>query len=327
MFDLKNRKSFVTLMLIMTVLFQTISSAKLPVIGIVSIPKFMDEKDPTKYETTGISPTYVKWLEASGAESLVIHPWYTPDEIDKILNKVNGVVLQGSLYTYDLKTANPYIDTVLYILVSLNSRREGEKVPLIGIDDGFLLLNQLYSDGENWIREYKNYNVSSKLQFDLDRVKTTKLFSLFTKTDLNILRSNKVAYNLNHYGIHPTAYDDNEGLRKFFRVTSTARDDDGKTFVTSVEAYDYPIYGIHFRPDAVSYLRKYDLDVPNTYEAIRAARGFGNFFVQNCKENNKNKLEDADYVLYSFIDPYNHSPIFDIAVDNFVYSFEKPKDR
>ena len=307
-------------------IFQIIYSAKLPVVGIVSIPNVLDPRDPGYYSTAGISASYVKWLEASGAETLVIHPWYGPKEIDEILSKVNGILIQGSLYKNDFKKGNPYVDTVMYILLSISTKEEGKKIPLLAIDDGFLLLHQIISDGHNHSEGFDIYHKSTNLEFDFDRIKTTRLFSLFTEKDLNDLRTNPVIFNSHHSGVHPFAYQENKYFRDFFRITSVARDDKGKLFIASVEAHQHPIYAIQFRPDAISYLRYSKIDVPNSNAAIRTARAIGNIFIEDCKLNNNNTFAESDYEKYSFIDPYNHSPIFDVFVDGFIYSFDKPRD-
>jgi gamma-glutamyl-gamma-aminobutyrate hydrolase PuuD len=314
---LGSKKFFIVLSL---AIFQIIYSAKLPVVGIVSIPNVLDPRDPGYYRSAAISATYVKWLEASGAETMVIHPWFSPKEIDEVLTKVNGIVLQGSLYKSEFKKGNPYVDTVMYILLSVTTKEEGKKIPLLAIDDGFLLLHQILSDGHNHSEAYDKYNKSTYLEFDIDRVKTTRLFSIFTEADLN----EAALYNLHHQGIHPSAYQENKYFRDFFRITSVSRDEKGKLFVASVEAHEHPVYAVQFRPDAISYLRKSKLDVPYSYATIRAARAVGNFFVENCKENNNNNFVEADHDKYSFIDPYNHNPVFDIFVDNFIYTFNKP---
>ena len=303
---------------------QIISSSKLQVVGILSIPKILDESQPYNYQSAAVNPSYVKWLEASGAETLVIHPWNTSQEIAEILTKVNGIVLQGSLYQVDLYKANPYLDRVLDILEALSLKENGNKIPLIGIDDGFVLLHYVMSGKIDHTENYEKYNRISNLEFDFDRVKTTRLFSILTEKDLSDIRTHALTFNLNRSGISPSAYQENKKLREFFRITSVAKDENGKLFIASVEAYNHPIYAVQFRPDAISFLKNSNLDLPNSTEAIRAARAIGNFFVQDCKDNNKNILQKSEYDKFSLIDSYILTPTYDNIADGFVYSFDKP---
>ncbi len=44
-------------------------------------------------------------------------------------------------------------------------------------------------------------------------------------------------------------FQENEYLREFFEVLSLSTDHNNKEFVSSVEAKDYPLYGIQFHPE------------------------------------------------------------------------------
>ena len=39
--------------------------------------------------------SYVYWLESFGAEVMAIHYWYSYEEIDEILQKINGILFLG----------------------------------------------------------------------------------------------------------------------------------------------------------------------------------------------------------------------------------------
>ena len=70
-----------------------------PTILTLSIPI----SDDNSASQSRVENSFVRWLQASGADLISIHPWSKYEEIDFLLTKVNGILLQG----------NP--DTVLYI--------------------------------------------------------------------------------------------------------------------------------------------------------------------------------------------------------------------
>ena len=303
---------------------QIVASSRLQVVGILSVPKILDESQPNSYQSAAVNPSYVKWLEASGAETLVIHPWNTPQEIADILTKVNGILLQGSLYKIDLYKDNPYLDRVMDILDALSLKESGNKIPLIAIDEGFILLHYIMAGKVDYSGNYEKFNRVSNLEFDLDRIKTARMFSIFTEKDLNDVRTHPLTFSSNRSGISPSAYQENRRLREYFRITSIIKDENGKSSIASVEAYNHPIYAVQFRPDAISFTKDSNLNVPNSIEAIRAARAIGNFFIHDCKNNNKNILKESEYEKFSLIDSYNLTPFYDNIADGFVYSFDKP---
>jgi len=46
---------------------------------------------------------------------------------------------------------------------------------------------------------------------------------------------------------------DNQKLNAFFDITSVNFDGNGKWFVSSIEAKDYPIYAVQFHPERNAY--------------------------------------------------------------------------
>src|SRR3569623_328659 len=69
-----------------------IMSRKLHVIAILANAEPDDSVDIT---SSRVNFQYVRWLEQSLADIVVIQPWYSENEIEEILSKVNGVLWQG----------------------------------------------------------------------------------------------------------------------------------------------------------------------------------------------------------------------------------------
>jgi gamma-glutamyl hydrolase len=286
----------------------------LPLVGILSSPL---EKNTTQ---STVDASYVRWLEASGAEVVVFHPWYNDSQIDEYLSKINGILIPPA-------DVGEYSDHPYYVLLSkLLSKvidmadKTGVKIPIFGICGGFQAL-QFAIAKKPVLSLMRSYNTSLPLKFDLNRIKTSRLFSLFKEDDLVSLGNLNVTSHFHSFGVNPLKYQDIKELRDFFRITSTADDENGKTYVASIEAYNYPIYGVQFRPDYISFVKNPSYMIPQTYESIRVARTIGNFFVQENKNGNNNFLMPEDYSKFNYIDTNNNYPI--LIDKKYVYQFEK----
>ena len=70
---------------------------------------------------------------------------------------------------------------------------------------------------------------------------------------MNILSSENVTMNNHHYGIWTDHFEQTESLSGFFNLLSVNKDGNGDEFVSSIEAYKYPIYGTQWHPEKNSF--------------------------------------------------------------------------
>ena len=69
-------------------------------------------------------------------------------------------------------------------------------------------------------------------------------------------------------------------LDKFYRSLATSTDDKNLEFVATIEAVNYPIWGVQFHPEKNVYEWGTNLtSVPHSSDAIKAGLYFGDFFV------------------------------------------------
>jgi len=289
------------------------SNTRLPIVAIVSMP------NPSGQNY--VSSNYVRWLEASGADSVVIHPWQSEEEIDLILTKVNGVLLQSVDAPFNY--TNSYIQLVERILMKSIALVDKEKqMPIFAVCHGLQTLHFII--GGDVVANFTLDNVSKSLNFNVDYVKSSKMFARFEDTDLNALANSPTTFHSHKHGVDPAVYDTYERLRNFFRITTTGKDINNKDFIASVEAKEYPIYAVQFRPEVVVFNRNEKLNVNNEIEAVRISRAIGNFFVSETR-NNKNEMKLEEYAKYNYIDPYKSFP--SMIDGNYYFVYEMPKER
>ena len=61
-----------------------------------------------------------------------------------------------------------------------------------------------------------------------------------------------MTYNSHRYGIAPETFESDNGLAKFWDVTSESFMPNGTAFVASIEAKNYPVFGTQFHPEKPS---------------------------------------------------------------------------
>jgi gamma-glutamyl hydrolase len=305
----------IILILILSLICQIKGNTRLPLVAIVSVP----EEDITM-----VAAKYVRWLEASGADSVVIHPWHTQEQITEILNKVNGILIQGGEMKFGFDSNLPYFKTLQFIITKIIEMSDNPtskvNIPLIGIDHGFFSIQFLISGDYNILSDLKSYNLNVPLNFDSNYLKTSKLFSLLEENDFNNLRNLPLTYHLHKQGVSPHIYEINEKLRLFYKITTTAKTDTGNSFISSIEAINYPIYGLQFLPEALPFEKNQNLNVNKNLEAIRISRALGNSFIQLCKQNN-NTMNNEEYNKYDYIYPYQSFP--NKLNGSYYYTFKK----
>ncbi len=94
------------------------------------------------------------------------------------------------------------------------------------------------------------YNISLPLTFT-SSAKSSKLFSHSASSAgvYEILETQNVTMNNHHYGIYTKHFQETEKLSSFYNLISTNVDRQGVEFVSTFEAFKYPIFGVQWHPE------------------------------------------------------------------------------
>lgn len=109
--------------------------------------------------------------------------------------------------------------------------------------------------------------------------RTSRLYGRAPKDVLRTLTSEKSTSNFHHWCMTQQNLTSSY-LGKFYKPLATSLDDNSLTFITTIEAIDYPIWGLQFHPEKSAYEwgSKY-ASVPHSPSSVRAAQYFADFFV------------------------------------------------
>jgi gamma-glutamyl hydrolase len=92
------------------------------------------------------------------------------------------------------------------------------------------------------------YNMSLPLDFTTTAL-DSKMFSAAPDYIYKTLGTLDVTMNNHHYGIWTDHFKATDSLSSFFNMLSTNVDGNGDEFVSTIEAFDYPIFGSQWHPE------------------------------------------------------------------------------
>ena len=295
-----------------------------PTILTVSIP--IMEKDSNLnnvFIESRVENNYLRWLQASGADLVVVHPWTTYDEIDYLLTKVNGVIFQGNPDNLDIEFSYYKIIKYIYQKV-IEIKDSGNKMPILSIgDDVALLFSIIAEDNISIVTNLKRtISQPSNINIYLNKDETL-ILKEFEQSDLKYLEEgNILPNNLNRF-ISVKNFISDFHLYEKFNIVATSKSEDGKEYIAISEGKKYPIIMISFHPEYVVYEQNSKLIVPETLQAIYTSRFIGNSFVFYGRQNVPNKFTIEEKEKFCYIDPYGEFP--KIIDGRFNYLFKNTK--
>ncbi len=215
-----------------------------PIIGIFSQPTSSKEGD-CNGDCLYIAASYVKEIESAGGRVVPIDYYASNSELDALFSSINGVFFTGGSSSFP-KSAQYMFDKV----VAANDA--GDFMPIWGTCMGFQWLLLAASRDSNILDpksgQMDAYNYSIPLDFTAEAA-GSKLFSGASKDVMDILAKQNVTMNNHHYGIWTDHFRSTQSLNSFFNVLSTNNDRAGANFVSTIEAFKYPIYGSQWHPE------------------------------------------------------------------------------
>lgn len=283
-----------------------------PTILTVSIPIYeKDQKMNDVYSQSRVENNYFRWLQASGADIVVVHPWSTYDQIDFLLEeKVNGVLFQGN--PSPINKSSSYYAVIKHIftkVIELNDK--GVKMPILAIGDDASLVATIIANDDDSIVTTPQIKIKTggNLKFYLS-IDKTLILSEFTQEDAKIFEEENVLPNNLDYYIKINSFISNYQLSNFFKVIATSidTDNDNKEYVAIAEGKKYPISLVTFHPEYVSFEQNSELIVPECLSAVFMARFMGNSFVFFGRKYVKNEFTVEEKRKYDYIEPYGEFP-------------------
>ncbi|RMZ57383.1 hypothetical protein APUTEX25_004217 [Auxenochlorella protothecoides] len=267
-----------------------------PIIGVVS-----QEGDPAPKGHTYIAASYIKFLEAAGARVIPILADMPPEEVERRFKLVNGILVPGGSQV--LRPGHGFYDVTSKIFeLTLKANDHGDFFPLHGTCLGFETLAVIASKNHSILSEFDAENLPSPL-FPTDKAEKSEFFSVLPHKVYENLLTKPYAMENHVNGLAWTAIAENPTLVDFFDVLTLSIDRGGRTYVSTMEAIDYPITATQWHPEKNAYEWTLDKDIPHNPEAIVITQEVGNFFVNRARRNQHNIAnhdDEVDLLIYNF---------------------------
>ncbi|XP_002166220.1 gamma-glutamyl hydrolase A [Hydra vulgaris] len=260
-----------------------------PVLGIIT-QKTSEVFEPlVPYNSTYIASSYVKFLEMAGAEVVPIISTWNKKRIERVIRKVNGVLLPGGAAPFN---ESSYWDaSVIAYKVAVELNNKGVYYPLFGICLGFETLHEIVAQ-ENSTSFFDSENLTIPLNFTQMAYKS-RLFKDMSKELMQSLLFDNITLNMHKMGVSIKTFQNNEKLKKMFQILSTNLDRDGREFVSTVEGIKYPFYGTQWHPEKNIFEWTPFQAINHGPTAVKVTQHFANFFVNEARRN-KNKFASEE---------------------------------
>nr|XP_009671852.1 PREDICTED: gamma-glutamyl hydrolase [Struthio camelus australis] len=269
-----------------------------------------------KFGSSYIAASYVKFLESAGARVVPIRLSLSDEEYDKLFHSINGILFPGG--GVDLRTSKYAKVAKIFYQKALEANDKGDYFPIWGTCLGHEELTYLTS-GEILLVNTNTDGFAFPLNFT-SVAKNSRLFRNFPEDILHAFATEPLTSNFHVWSLSVQNFTKNEKLYNFYNVLTTNTADELE-FISTMEAYKYPIYGVQWHPEKNAYEWKNSSGIPHSSLAIRASYYMADFFVNEARKN-LHSFPTKDEETKELI--YNYTPTYTGAFSSFqqVYFFD-----
>eukprot|EP01018_Ginkgo_biloba_P005517 Gb_15368 [translate_table: standard] len=282
---------------------RSLNSEYRPLIGIVSHPgDGAHGKISRESHVSYIAASYVKFVEAGGARA-VPFIYNEPEEIlEQKFQAVNGLIFTGGT-----AKSGPYYQMIKKLFErALEENDKGEYFPVYAVCLGFEILSMIVSQNLNILEKFDAENSPSTLFFESDAVRNTSIFKWFPSDILNKLSSKPLVMQNHKFGISPERMSTDAGLSSFFKLLTTSFDKSNKTYVSTVEAYKYPVTAVQWHPEKNTF--EWEIPtIPHSAEAVQVTQSVANFVVSEARKSSHRPTfqQEEEYIIYNYFPAYS----------------------
>ena len=297
--------------------FPTFAILSIPIIERVSEDKFKSTKER-------IDNTYIRWLQASGADVIPINTFTQESQVDKILQKVNGVIFPSN--DQEISVDFSYYKQAKYIyskVIEIYNESKGEiKIPLLAIGNDLGLICKFVDEDHDFI--VKSLQIwGNELHFN--NITNAKNSFIFSEFDMRDFRSMEFFPMLPHdvqYMVSKGGFLGTPTLKKAFTVLAVTRSLSGLRYIAALQSKEFPIIGIAFNPSLIAFEQSGKPETDPHYLAIKMARYMGNSLVEFAMKNNRT-MTIEEKIQFNYIDPYKRYP--DVINGKYQHLYKRTK--
>ncbi|XP_015267192.1 PREDICTED: gamma-glutamyl hydrolase [Gekko japonicus] len=281
-----------------------------PILGILAQET---DKSFQKHGSSYIAASYVKFIESAGARVVPIRLNRSDEEYNKIFHSINGILYPGG--GADLKTSEFSRVAKIFYDKALEANEKGDYFPIWGTCLGHQLLSYLTS-GEDLLTWTNTDNFALPLNFT-KVAKDSKMFANFPDDLLQEMASEPVTSNFHFWSLSVQNFSTNEILRHFYKILTT-NVHDNVLFISTMEAYSYPLYGVQWHPEKNPFEWRNGTGIPHSRAAVKVTYYIADFLVNEARKSNHrfpSKKEETEALIYNF------NPVFTGTFSSFEQAY------
>ncbi|XP_060869860.1 gamma-glutamyl hydrolase A-like [Metopolophium dirhodum] len=261
-----------------------------PVIGILTQEVYWSTfKNVIPFNNSYIAASYVKAIEASGGRVVPVFTNRTTEYYTDIVKKVNGILVPGGGCALNISFGiSQSINEIFHIAKHINDNRD--RFPILGICLGFELLLIASIGGKNPLIRCNSNNVNLPLNLIPTMEDKSVLFKTMPKDIRNILLTEPVTANHHNYCVTKKNFISMK-LDRFWNPITVNKDENNLTFISTVEAKNYPFVGLQFHPEKNAY--EWERNDSHSWSAVYSARYFYDWFVNECRQNKHRYMKNS----------------------------------
>jgi len=168
--------------------------------------------------------------------------------------------------------------------LALQANDRGDYFPIQGTCLGFELLHLITSQNASLLGWVDAEDITLPLKYE-PGFESSRLFSVAPPNVVSILGSQPVTMNNHMRAIFKQDYEYNPSLDTFYRILSTNKDRKNVTFISTVEARNYPIYGYQWHPEKPQFEWDAEAVIQHTADAISSMQYFSSFLVSEARKS------------------------------------------
>ncbi|XP_015687349.1 gamma-glutamyl hydrolase [Protobothrops mucrosquamatus] len=265
-----------------------------PIIGILAQET---SKNFQKFGSSYIAASYVKFIESAGARVVPVRLNRSNEEYDEIFHSINGILFPGG--GVSLKTSEFSRVAKIFYKKALEANDREDYFPIWGTCLGHQLLTYLTS-GENLLIRTNTNGFTMSLNFT-QASNHSRMFQDFPEEIYELLASEPVSSHFHSWSLSMQNYTKNKKLRNFYKILTT--NFHNVEFISTMEAYSYPIYGVQWHPEKNPFEWKNSTGIPHSSASIKVTFFLADFFVNEARKSNhhfSSKKAETNALIYNF---------------------------
>eukprot|EP01137_Pigoraptor_chileana_P017503 Opistho-2@75659 len=295
-----------------------------PIIGIPT-----QEMDNATMGAHYIAASYAKFVEQAGARVVPLHLDYDSATLNSLLDQINGVLIPGGHSVIDPET-RIYKFSKQIVNYAIRANDNGDHFPVWGTCLGFELLATIMTDDSTILTRCSAENMAMSLEFTR-QAPSSKLFRSAPSAVLEAFATRDITYNNHKFCITTKNFASHSLLPSLFNVLSTNIDPTGIEFVSTMEALQYPFFGIQWHAEKPQFEWNPTKGFDHSVAAVASMQYLANYFVNEARRNSHQfKTPELEFsaLIYNDVPRLVHSyKMLDVFVQMYLWTKADARNR